>query len=441
MPSPFLPPSGRRRLRRRWPLFLVLGLLIVAGAAVGAYFAFVKKPGNTYNAKAPFEAQGPPAKPRPKPETFVWPIYGYDDQRTRYLDANLRPPYKQLWQFGRGALIEFQPVLANGWLYLVDNTGGAYAINAKTGRVKWHRKVGSLNASSPAWNNDRLYIATLSQSITCLNARNGKVIWKKQLPSRSESSPIVINGVVYFGSEDGTVYAYRASDGRKIWTYHASGAVKGGLAYYKGMLIFGDYSGAMTAIRAKDGSKVWDTATNGRVFNQSGQFYATPAVAFGRVYAGNTDGFVYSFVAKNGQLAWSHSTGNYVYSASAVANVPGLGPTAFVGSYDGHFYALDAKTGNVRWVHDDGGKISGAPTLVGDIVYFTNLGNKWTTGLDARTGKPVWNQKNGAFNPVISDGKRIYLTGYSSEFALVPKGNAKPKPKPKAHAKKKSKGT
>jgi outer membrane protein assembly factor BamB len=287
--------------------------------------------------------------------------------------------------------------------------------------MRWSRRVGSLNASSPAWHANRLYIATLSKAITCLNARNGKIVWRKRLPSRAESSPIVVNGVVIFGSEDGTVYAYRAKNGGKVWTYHAGGAVKGGLAFSKGRLFFGDYSGEVTALQARNGAKIWSTGTSGASFNRSGQFYSTPAVAYGRVYLGNTDSFVYSFVAKTGQLAWRHATGNYVYAAPAVATVPRLGPTVFIGSYDGNFYALDARSGNARWRRGDGGKISGAPTIVGNIVYYSNLGHRNTSGLDVRSGKRVWKFPHGAFNPVISDGKRVYLTTSSSVLGLVPK--------------------
>src|SRR5947209_14113927 len=196
MPSPFLPSSpNNRHRRRRWPLFALLGLLLVAGVAVAAYFAFVKKQGNAYNAKAPIESQAPPPKPK-RAETFKWPFYGYTPERTRALDAKLRPPYKQLWQFGRGSLIEFQPVLANGYLYLVENSGSAFSINAKTGHVLWQRKVGSLSAASPAWYNDRVYIVPLSQDVWCLAARTGHTIWHKPLPSRSESSPLVMNGEI-----------------------------------------------------------------------------------------------------------------------------------------------------------------------------------------------------------------------------------------------------
>ena len=152
----------------------------------------------------------------------------------------------------------------------------------------------------------------------------------------------------------------------------------------------------------------------------SGQFYSTPAVAFGRVYVGNTDGRMYSFSSANGKLAWTKGTGSYVYSSPAVAQVPGGKPSVFFGSYDGYFYAVDARNGKQLWRYRDGGKISGAPTVVGDIVYYSNWGKKTTTGLGVRTGRKVFGIGRGAFNPVISDGRTIFLTGYSSLYALRP---------------------
>jgi outer membrane protein assembly factor BamB len=184
---------------------------------------------------------------------------------------------------------------------------------------------------------------------------------------------------------------------------------------------------------------VWSTGTSGASLNRSGNFYSTPAVAYGRVYLGNTDSFVYSFVARTGQLAWRHGTGSYVYGASAVGSVPKLGAAVFVGSYDGYFYALDAQTGNVKWRYHDGGKISGAPTVVGKVVYYSSLGNHDTVGLNVTNGKRVWRYPFGAFNPVISDGKRIYLTTKGNVSGLVPtkaKAKAKKKAPPKKTKKK-----
>ena len=57
---------------------------------------------------------------------------------------------------------------------------------------------------------------------------------------------------------------------------------------------------------------------------------------------------------------------------------------------------------------------------VGDIVYFADLGNKRTIGLGARTGRRVFEHERGSYNPVVSDGETIFLTGYTSLYALRP---------------------
>jgi outer membrane protein assembly factor BamB len=115
-------------------------------------------------------------------------------------------------------------------------------------------------------------------------------------------------------------------------------------------------------------------------------------------------------------------TGSYVYSSPAVAQVPGGQPTVYFGSYDGDFYAVDARSGARRWSYRSGGKISGAPTVVGNIVYFSDSGTKTTTALNAVSGHKVWSLDHGAFNPVISDGRTIFLTGHSLQYALLPRG-------------------
>src|SRR5947199_3582639 len=255
MPFEFMPSSRRPGRRRRWPWILGGLAVLVAGVAVGAYFAFFQPAGDVSHPNVEFTAPTTQKQVRVG-EKFVWPIYGYDDQRTRYLEANLHPPFTNIWTYKAGGLIEFQPVLANGVLFFTKNEGVMTAISAKTGHLKWKRKVGSLNASSPAYFHGRLYQVLLSQRIVCLDAKTGKIKWKRTLASRSESSPIVIKGIVYFGSENGTIYAMRADNGKTLWTFHAAGAVKAGLAYNPASdyLYFGDYTGEFYALHRKTGS-------------------------------------------------------------------------------------------------------------------------------------------------------------------------------------------
>jgi len=307
------------------------------------------------------------------------------------------------------------------------NMHAIYALDKRTGRVRWRRDLGKLAASAPAYAGGRIYVTILQRNgsknglVAALRAKDGARLWTKPLPSRTESSPLFVGGRIYFGSEDGTVYALDAKDGSVKWRYKASGAVKGGLALSDGKLYFGDYKGRVYAIWADSGKVAWSKGTSGARFGLgSGQFYSTPAVAYGRVYLGNTDGNVYSYASDSGKLAWRKRTNGYVYASPAVAQVPGGAPTVYIGSYSGTFYALDARSGRVRWSYNAHGKISGASSVVGDIVYFSTINGKNTFGLGARTGRRVFYIGRGAYNPVVSDGRTIFLNGYSSLYALRP---------------------
>ena len=420
------------------------GLLLVAAAGVAAAVLITNEPGDVSNPDVEFtQEQEPPTVPPTTPKDgahpfddgFAWPVYGYTKERTRWLPLNvaLRPPFVQEWAMTGKVLTEFTPVLCGRSVFLLKNNGALYAVSRVSGRVRWKRKLGYLAASSPACGHGTVYAVLLERGkginagrVVAVNAATGTTRWSRKIPSRVESSPLLDSGRLYFGSEDGTVYAVRASDGALRWRYKAGGAVKGGLALKDGKLFFGDYGGKVTAIRQADGRRCWRATRAGTKLGlRAGRFYSTPAVAYGRVYIGSLDGFVYSFAASNGRLAWRHKTGGFVYSSPAVASVGNTGPTVYIGSYDGKLYALNAQSGRVRWARNSGGRISGAPAVIGDLVFYSNLKRRSTAAVGARTGQLVWKTDRGAFNPVISDGRRLYLTGYSSLFMLAERAQAR----------------
>ena len=365
----------------------------------------------------------------PADDRFEWPVYGFTKSRTHHLplDAAPRPPYRQAWAYRGNVLLEFAPVLCKRKIFVLKNNASLYALSRQTGKPRWKRKLGELAAASPACSHGVVYAVILERTrgskggrVVAVTARSGKTLWSRKLPSRAESSPLLDHGRLFFGTENGTVFSLRASDGAVRWTYKAAGAVKGALALDAGKLYFGDYGGRVHAIRRSTGKKVWTVkaAKGGLLGVGEGNFYSSAAVAFGRVYIGSTNGDVYSLAATNGKLAWRKGTSDYVYASPAVGKV-GKGPaTVYIGSYDGRFYALDARTGKPRWVRSLGKKISGAATIVGDLVFVSDLDLHTTWALGAQTGATVWKTRRGGFNPVISDGRRIYFAGFSSLFAL-----------------------
>jgi outer membrane protein assembly factor BamB len=407
----------------------VLAIVLLAlGAILGAGligYQLLKRPADVHNQQAieHFEPRKPPPpKKVTKRHAINWPIFGFDNARTKYLPVDgVSPPFEKVWRYTERPLLEFPPIYVNGRLYAVNNSGYAFSLDAKNGHVLWERRIGRLNASSPAYARHRLYIVNLVPGhIVKLDARTGKIIWKRSLPGRAESSPIVIGRTVYFGCENGDLYALSTGKGQVRWATQLGGPVKAAPAYYGGKLFVGDYGGHMNAVDAKTGKLVWQSGSLGPGFGGSGEFYSTPAVAYGRVYAGNNDGRVYSYDSSDGTLAWSYSTGGYAYSGPVVANTKHSPPSVFIGSFDGNVYALDAKDGSLRWSRSAGGQVVGALSAVGNIVYVANFTTQTTSGFMMRSGRKVWSYPKGTYTPVISDGRWIYLTGYSSITALRP---------------------
>jgi outer membrane protein assembly factor BamB len=386
------------------------GFVVIVG--VGGWL-LLRNPSSSEQTATSASASAPTAPAASR--LFPWPTYGFDAARTRYLPTNaVKPPYKVAWTYDARHLMEYSPIIVEGTIYGIDNNGEAFALMATTGKQLWRRDVATLNASAPTYSDGKLYISNLEPGqIQALNASNGKVAWRKSLPGRTESSPLVVGDEVIAGCECGSVYAFNKRTGKQLWSTPVGGAVKASPAYDRGVVFVGDYGGQMTAIQASNGRVKWQT-------NIGGSIYGTAAVAFGHVYAGDLSGGFHAFDEDTGSVAWSTSTGGYVYSGATAAKTPGTPPSVYFGSYDGTVYALNARTGSTRWSESANGPVSGAGSMIGDIFYVGDLKTTQTFGFRASDGREVFASSDGAYNPVISDGRFLYMTGYRVIYALKP---------------------
>jgi outer membrane protein assembly factor BamB len=201
------------------------------------------------------------------------------------------------------------------------------------------------------------------------------------------------------------------------------------------MIFIASDGGTLYAVDARTGRLRWKATSFSHFPRGREYFYATPTVAYGRVYIGNTDGTVYAYGASSGRLLWARHVGTYVYTAAAVWR-----KRVYVGTYDGKAIALDAATGDVLWSYDAPASIHGAPTVLDGLVYFSTCANcghagsryaksgpRTTFALDARTGKLVWTFPDGQYSPIVADRERVYVVGRARIYALVPRrsGTAK----------------
>ena len=86
----------------------------------------------------------------------------------------------------------------------------------------------------------------------------------------------------------------------------------------------------------------------------------------------------------------------------------------------------------MRWTHEGPGPVSGAPTVLGNLVFFSTCGScsryesnpkaRRTFALATDSGALVWSFPDGEYSPVVTDGVDVFLTGYTSVYALKPSG-------------------
>jgi outer membrane protein assembly factor BamB len=425
-------------------LLIGTALLLVAAVAAGGLWAWNETRAKTFRGSPTVEfvpERKPPKAKRPKREVLrePWPTYGYDLARTHVAGYDLRPPFRRLWMVRTGNLLEFPPVVAHGRLFVGQQRGRFFAIDARTGRVIWRKHFRHCSAASPTVHNGVVYMAymqpypcsksdrTAKGFIAALRVRGGKLLWRFRTGA-VESSPLLVGNFLIFGSWDHRLYSLHVHTRKLRWVFEADDELNSSPAYAGGTIYIGSDSGRLYALNSKTGRLRWRAEAFSR-FGRREYFYATPTVAYGRVFIGNTDGTLYAFGARTGRLLWAQDAGTYVYSAAAVWN-----RTVYVGSYDGFVSAFDAATGELRWRYSAPAAIHGAPTVLDGLVYFSTcgtcgqngsryakLGPRTTFALDARTGELVWSFPDGQYSPIVADQERVYLAGRTRVYAFAPR--------------------
>ena len=177
-----------------------------------------------------------------------WMSHGrtYSEQRFSPLtkiDAGNVAGLGLAWNFelstNRG--VEVTPIVVDGVMYVTSSWSLVYALDAKTGALKWKydpqvpREVGFhaccdvVNRGVAVWKG-RVYVATLDGRLVALDAATGKPAWSAVTVDPSQPytitmAPRVIKGKVMVGNSGseygvrGYVSAYDAETGKLIWRF------------------------------------------------------------------------------------------------------------------------------------------------------------------------------------------------------------------------------
>ena len=427
--------------RRRLVVAAVLVVVLGVAGGVGILWWTSQPESKLGSSTVEFVPTQPTVNPPQLREPLPWPMFGYDEARTHFTPVHRhRPPFAVAWMVPARHYIEFPASVADGRVFVAQEEGRFFAIDADTGKILWDHQYPNCLASSPLVRGDVVYQSLLPRPcdhgqrglpglIIGVDAKTGKEVWRFTGSGSSESSLLAVGGLLYFGSWDHNVYAVDIGTRRVRWVTETDGEVDSSPAYASGTIYIGTNGGSIYALDARTGTIRWQARSYSHFPRGREYFYATPTVAYGRVFAGNSDGWVYAYGARTGHLLWAQQAGTYVYTAPAVWN-----QTVYVGSYDGKVYAFDAATGRLRWTYEAAGSIHGAPTVMAGLVYFSVCGTCGTrTGvryakkgppgtfaLNARTGKLVWSFWDGRYSPIVADEKRVYLMGKSRVWGVQP---------------------
>ena len=260
------------------------------------------------------------------------------------------------------------PVAAAGAVYFGSGDGHLYALDAKSGELRWKFKTGDVVHASPAYADGVVFFGSWDSWFYAVDARTGQQKWRFHGGEDAvlhnqvgfQSSPAVVNGVVYTGCRDSNLYALDAATGSEKWRYSANGSwVITSPAVALGKVIFGTSDSSLYIVA---------DATTGKVIAQvqgSAYMFSSPAVAGSVVFTGVLNGLLEARDLDSGKLLWEFQTdaskrnAGWILTADRKFNTPLFYPSAWRESpivATAQQFAI--------------GGIFSSPLVVGQAVYF-----------------------------------------------------------------------
>ena len=129
---------------------------------------------------------------------------------------------KEIWRVDHGAGYSNVPApLFDGEKVYVDtgfNKGQLWAVRVEGSgdvsetHVAWRQTQQMPTMPSPVMADGRIFVISDSGVATCLDAENGKVVWRERVPGQYSASPLLGAGLVYFCSHEGRTTVIAATD-------------------------------------------------------------------------------------------------------------------------------------------------------------------------------------------------------------------------------------
>lgn len=296
----------------------------------------------------------------------------WDKQLTRTNNAGVEMPVR----------FEAPLVCGDGLVFAGSTKGTTYALDAKTGAVRWKYETGGVIIGSPNLMqcgidddrkdakaqrkgnlsdlaSSRSTLVLLDQSegaLHCVDPATGKRLWKTEGVERCDGAPGLGDGRIVFGSCLAALHVY-SYEGKHLKNIEVGGdgQIAGGVAIADSLAFAGLRDGILICADLEKGDIVWSSDES------RDETFSTPAVTSNKVVYSSDNGFVYAVNRKDGALLWKYNT-------EGLPTSPVVAHDKVVVSVDGALILLRLNDGRNVWTKEVSDEITSPAMTSGMVV-------------------------------------------------------------------------
>jgi outer membrane protein assembly factor BamB len=301
---------------------------------------------------------------------------------------------KTVWTFSAGVPL-FGAVAVDGdALYLIGDDGTLFKLQRADGKLVWkaalqtspvprvlpHPSVFDWDwqGPQPLVADGVVYVGTGDGVFHAVDAQTGKPRWHFATSGRIRNGAALSNNRVFIGSADHFVYALDASDGSELWRADTRAEVDTTPVVHEGKVLVGNRGAGLSAFDAETGKELW------RTFFWGSWVESTPVVHAGTIYIGSSDlRRVSAIDPVNGNVLWRSDVFGWTWGTPLVdgdrLRVGVAGGTPYFIRHVAGYVTLDRATGRVLTRHpfaDTGGHqwgIAGSPAMGDGVVVVATI--------------------------------------------------------------------
>lgn len=215
-------------------------------------------------------------------------------------------PSTRLWRFsGNGAPLT-SPVVAEGFVVFASGDHNVYALDAKSGAVKWTGTTGYVFTADPAISDGVVAIGDQGGNIDGFDLKTGKLLWSFSAGT-IDVSAATAGDVAYFVSEDRSIHALNLTNGSQIWQYGMDDYASYAPILVNHLVIAANRAAQLVALDTKTGKLAWQTDLKDTAFSQPAFWPVKNAIV---LKIG--DHTVGAFDAATGKTLWLYTTSRVV---------------------------------------------------------------------------------------------------------------------------------